>query len=421
VIVSKNFVDNAALFHYLALMLQGRDGAKMFQRRIGMSMAAVSNMARVSTATVSRVINNHPHVAPHTAQRVRQAMEQLKYQPRPYGTRRQAQISQRRQASRKIAVWALVLPEVQPSTYPTLIDSFADEAYTTNHQVMTCCSRNDVGKQADIILRLMDHQVAGVALVPATVGPPPVHHVRQLQSHGIPVVFVNRCIPDISAPLIALDFEQIGQMAAMRLIEAGHRRVAYFCTHRTRDPDYTLNGFKASLERAGYELPDEMIFYGSSPKPIIGDNETEVEAPLRRRLAHATERCAQHDNEAEVEAPLRRLLAMPAASRPTAIFCSFDPFAEAVYMVLHKFDVAVPREMSVISAGGKRRIGAIAQRLSAVTVDAAWAGRTAVRLLDEICRGRRSIDDPYQTHIPLHWYPGQTLQCSEIEPCGMKE
>src|SRR5438874_1188717 len=46
-----------------------------------MSINKVAKLAGVSSSTVSRVINNHPRVAPETAQNVRKAMQELNYTP----------------------------------------------------------------------------------------------------------------------------------------------------------------------------------------------------------------------------------------------------------------------------------------------------------------------------------------------------
>src|SRR5262245_38291196 len=46
-----------------------------------MSINKVAKLAGVSSSTVSRVINNHPRVAPETAQSVRRAMKKLNYAP----------------------------------------------------------------------------------------------------------------------------------------------------------------------------------------------------------------------------------------------------------------------------------------------------------------------------------------------------
>ena len=46
-----------------------------------MPISEVAKLAGVSSSTVSRVINNHPSVAPETVTSVRNAMQQLGYAP----------------------------------------------------------------------------------------------------------------------------------------------------------------------------------------------------------------------------------------------------------------------------------------------------------------------------------------------------
>src|SRR5437879_3058769 len=53
-----------------------------------MSMQRVAQLAGVSTSTVSRVVNEHPSVAPQTAESVRRAMDQLRFTASPRRARR---------------------------------------------------------------------------------------------------------------------------------------------------------------------------------------------------------------------------------------------------------------------------------------------------------------------------------------------
>jgi DNA-binding LacI/PurR family transcriptional regulator len=46
-------------------------------------MADVAKLAGVSLQTVSRVINDHPHVRAATRERVQEAMRKLEYRPNP--------------------------------------------------------------------------------------------------------------------------------------------------------------------------------------------------------------------------------------------------------------------------------------------------------------------------------------------------
>ena len=51
-----------------------------------MSIKEVARRAKVSTATVSRTLNNSPDVRPHTAEKVRKAIAELNYYPNTHAS-----------------------------------------------------------------------------------------------------------------------------------------------------------------------------------------------------------------------------------------------------------------------------------------------------------------------------------------------
>ena len=61
--------------------------------------------------------------------------------------------------------------------------------------------------------------------------------------------------------------------------------------------------------------------------------------------------------EEDVLAALRKTFAGTAP--PTAIFASFDPLAEAIYLVLPQLGLRVPEDVSLIGFGGARREGTL--------------------------------------------------------------
>jgi GntR family transcriptional regulator, arabinose operon transcriptional repressor len=288
--------------------------------------------------------------------------------------------------NQKLTVFALVLPEVRDGFYPSLIKSFGDAAGELNHQILTCNTDNDAGNQGNAILQLIDNGVAGVAIVPTTKGTPPVHHVRQLQSNGIPVVLLHRGVHGVSAPLLVLELEKAGRMAATAFLSAGHRRVAFFGTHKAAASDAVAEGIRSVLRNVGSDLPESLIHYGCRMNAYVPP-----------------------DHETGIEQALRRMLALLPEQRPTAIYCTWDTDGELIYMSLAKLGVRVPQDVSLISFGGAWRNNVITRRLTAVTVLEDDAGRHAASLLDEMCDGRRPINDEFRSAIPLRLYEGETL------------
>lgn len=279
-------------------------------------------------------------------------------------------------------VFALVLPETQSGFYPSLQRSFDEAAGRVHNQILVCQSNNNLDRQGNVILQLIDKQVAGVAIVPVTIPATPVYQIRQIQKAGIPVVFCHRRVEGIRAPLLAIPFREVGRLAGRALLERGHRRVAFFAPHRSESSAGYLAGLLDVLP-PGMHGPEYDVFFGQGdvPDPNI--------------------------HEPELLAALRAVLDLP--EQPTAIFASFDSAAELVYLLLLRLGLRVPEDISVIGFGGTMRGSPTLRRITSVTVDETEIGRRAVELLDRMRRGELPLDDHETSTMPIGLSDGQTL------------
>jgi DNA-binding LacI/PurR family transcriptional regulator len=92
------------------------------------------------------------------------------------------------------------------------------------------------------------------------------------------------------------------------------------------------------------------------------------------------------------------------------MFVSFDPLAEMVYLIAERMGLRVPEDLSIVCVGGNRREGAIARRLTAITVDEAVTARRAVDLMVEMQNGVRPFQSQEKLPMPLGLSPGNTLK-----------
>ncbi|BBO32845.1 GntR family transcriptional regulator [Lacipirellula parvula] len=285
-----------------------------------------------------------------------------------------------------LAAFAIVLPEIQTGHYPALVEAFAAAAGETHHQILVCTTGNDVRRQGDVILQLLDNRVAGVAFIPSSVGESPAYHFRQLHNQNIPVVMLHRPIPNFSAPLIAMPYEEIAAMAAKCLIDKGHRRIAFMASHRSQAVDRYVAALRQELERIGSGLPEELIHLGNSA--VIGGGPSRMQ---------------------EIEQAVKTLTSLPADRRPTAIIDPWDSDMEACRFALTCAGIETPKQMSLVSFGGARRSSTLAKELTAVTIDEQKTASMTVELLNEMYRGERSLTDVTQFSVPLGFYPGETV------------
>jgi LacI family transcriptional regulator len=270
--------------------------------------------------------------------------------------------------------------------HPTLVAGFDRAASDIGRPVVVCNTENEIDKQANHLMRLMDQRVAGILLCPSTHVVTPDYQVRLVQDAGIPVVLLHRSVPDVQAPVLELPALEIGRRAGQLILDAGHRRIGYIASHRYAASEAYEQGVREVVTDAGGMLADEFVDYGAMSHFNAEDFQA-YEHYLEGRLA--------------------TILSGP--DRPTVLFVSFDPTAELVYLVAGRMGLKVPEDLSIVCIGGDRREGAIQRRLTAITVDEADTARQAVELLVEMQNGRRPIRDQSKMPMPLGVSKGQTL------------
>jgi len=282
---------------------------------------------------------------------------------------------------------ALLVPYVDDSFYSSLVAGFDRAAHHVGRSALVCGTDNEIGKQADCLMRVTFQGVRGVILNPAATSETPAYQVRIVQEAGIPVVLLHRGVAGVSAPAFKIPGDEVGRAAARLILNAGHTCIALATTPL---PQYEL-GFRDELAAAGVEMPDELVDHHY----FVGE-----------RDAH---RC---DYEQHVEQLLDRIL--DGKHRATAIFSTYDPISEAIYLAAVRRGLRVPEDISIVSFGYSERRGAIRQQLAAVTIDEGDAARRAVNCIEEMRSGRRGICDGTVEMLKLGVSPGRSLSVPAI-------
>lgn len=278
---------------------------------------------------------------------------------------------------------ALILPETDQGFYPRLLREFESAGRRDHNQTLICNTGNDVHRQGNLILQLIDHRVGGVAMVPTTVAPTSPYQIRQLQQHDIPVVFCARRVEGISAPLLQIPFEHIGRVAGRMFLQSGHEHIAYLAGMRSEASLAYERGMRTALEEAGHDPRHLVIGYGNAASPGF----------------------AVHDEL--VRQFLQSVFQRP--EKPTAIFASFDSIAESIDLQLSAMGIRVPEDVAVVGFGGGTRNSAMSNRLTSVTVDESFIGRRAAEILEELRNGVRPLNSTETFNVPVHYHLGETV------------
>lgn len=281
-----------------------KDPEKTVRNGANTGIREVARRARVSPATVSRVLNGNTTVDKKLAKRVRQAILEIGYLPNSQA---------RALGSGRSRVLGLLISEITNPFYPELIQSFEVLAEKNDFEVMLGSVIHSDEHVNRIVRRLIQRRVEGVAVMTFRTE---TDYLNALISSKIPLVTVDAAVDGAKCLVLEVDYSAGIDEAVQHLTLLGHRRIGFIngqmqhLTNKLRE-----KAFFESVRKVGLHRNDAPKFEGN------------------------------HTFESGVQAA-RHFLSLK--HRPTAIISSNDLMAVGVLSVLRERKLDIPGEMSVI-------------------------------------------------------------------------
>jgi len=300
----------------------------------------VAARAKVSSATVSHVINGTRKVAPATIQRVQQAMKELDYHPNAVAQSLRTQ---------KTNVIGAVVSDITNPFFATLIRGAEDAAIEAGYSLIVCNSDESLEKEDRYVRLLKRRQIDGLIISPVGDGSHSVVH--ELPKWKVPFVFVDRRVEDIEADAVLSDNVDGAYKATRHLIERGHRRIGLILGIKgATTTEERLAGYRKALDEAGIPFTEELVTYGGY-------------------RIEGGQRAAE------------RFLSL--SETPTAIFSTNNLMTIGVLQELFRSQVAIPEQMAVVSFDDLNLGELFQPPLTSITQDPYGIGRTAMGVLLE--------------------------------------
>lgn len=200
----------------------------------------VAQRARVSPATVSRVINDSATVDAAKRDLVMAAIEELGYRPN-----RLASNFRRRQTE----MIGVVVSDIENPHFTQMVRAVEDAAYLRGHRVLLCNTDEDPDKQRDYLGVLAAERVAGVILSPSDGRAP---EIEELLDHGISLVAFDRRVGDRRADSVVVHNLAGARVGTEHLLEAGHKRVGFVGGPQgVETAEDRLAGYEEAIGEAG--------------------------------------------------------------------------------------------------------------------------------------------------------------------------
>jgi len=212
----------------------------------------VSRRAGVSTATISRVINNPEVVDEKTRKLVQRAIDEMDYRPN--------QIA-RGLVNRSSRTIGVVINTFSSAYYGRMLDGVDEATNRSGWKTLAESSRRSVEGERNAVDSLMARQCNAIVLHSDYMAS---DELRRLMQTNTRLILMNRCLDGFEDRCVYLDNYYGGQLAARHLHEKGHRQIATITGPKSfYQANDRLQGFINELHEAGIDLPENNIVRAS--------------------------------------------------------------------------------------------------------------------------------------------------------------
>jgi LacI family transcriptional regulator/LacI family repressor for deo operon, udp, cdd, tsx, nupC, and nupG len=221
------------------------------QRNSSPTIQNVADLAGVSPATVSRVLNNFPHISDEVRRQVLAAIKHLNYEPN--------RVAQRLRATHSRLI-GIVVTDITNPFFNTIMASieavFFDQGFSVLMSNTTAIPR----KELDYLSMMENEEIAGLIIAPSSEN---VDRVAEMAEAGLPIVVLDRRMSNAHVDVVLADNVGGARSAIDHLVRLGHTRIGHIggrmplSSGRER-----YEGYKQAMDKHGLPISDGWVRFG---------------------------------------------------------------------------------------------------------------------------------------------------------------
>lgn len=306
----------------------------------------VARVAGVSTATVSRCINDPNMVSKPTRARVEEAIKTLGYTPN---------FAARSMAAKRTFTIGAIIPTMENAIFARGLQAFQEALHERGYTLLVSSSAYKAEAEEEQIRTLVARGADGLLLIGHDRDPAIYNY---LERQRVPVLVAWSYDETAIAPSIGFDNREAMRALADQAISLGHRRVAM------------ISGISLQNDRARMRIEgvrDAMSAHGLDPQTLVP-----VEAPY---------------GVSDGAAALIKL--MGNHPRPSIVFCGNDVLAAGALRGAHQLGLDVPTDLSIAGFDDIELAQVVTPELTTVHVPHREMGRLAAKELVGMIEDKR--------------------------------
>ncbi|CAN5665061.1 substrate-binding domain-containing protein [soil metagenome] len=297
----------------------------------------VARQAGVSTASVSRVLADKPHVSPAVRQRVMTAIEALNFQPNRVARSLRTQHAQ---------VIGLLIPDIRNPFFAALVRAVEDIARQHHYSLLLCNVDENPEKETSYIDLMVAEKVAGVIISPTRETD---NSCKRLAEVGIPLVAIDRRTLKSQTDTVVVDNVTATFELITHLIDDGHTQIGIVLGVPAATTGHERRaGYVKALEARQLPILSELIWSGPPT----------VETGYRL---------------------VNELLDLPAP--PTALFMGNSLLAMGALQAIQERGLQIPTDMALVAFDEMEWMRIMQPALTSIAQPIYEMGKTAAELL----------------------------------------
>ena len=211
----------------------------------------VAKEAKVSMATVSRVVNNNPNVKEDTRLRVQEVIKKLRYTPNAVA---------RGLASKKTTTIGIVLPDIADLSSAEVVSGIESVANMYKYNIILANSCDDKEIEKNIFASFVSKQVDGIIYLGHSLSESSKNYLKDIK---IPVVLAGNLGNDSEFYAVNIDYEKAAYDVTKEFIKKGSKNISLVIDrYESQKTQRIIKGYKEALASENVEFKPQYIIDG---------------------------------------------------------------------------------------------------------------------------------------------------------------
>ena len=221
---------------------------------MAVTISDIAKKAGVSSATVSRVLNDSGYVKQSTREKIEAAIKEMNFTPSAIA---------RSLSKNETNTIGVIVPDITNSYFGEVIKGISEVAEANNLNIILFNTDNYLEKEVRALNVLKEQRIKGIIMTPGFGEENNKEYIETINNLNIPIVLVSADLKFKELSGIFVDNVLGGFNATNLLISEGHTKIGIMTGILSSEPAAErVVGYKKALKEADIEINDKYILDG---------------------------------------------------------------------------------------------------------------------------------------------------------------